>query len=107
MTSGICDVASSPRTAAAVIAWRLRAADSAACAAPDGQLPPCGSHMPDDQHSEHVAVARCQMRSQEVHRQGMNICLLWWCWYRHNVMERHVQLNVMERHVQLKPQSMQ
>ena len=68
------------------------------------------------QHSEHVAVARCQMRSQEVHRQGMNICLQWWCWYRHNVMERHVQLNVMERlvqlnvmerHVQLKPQSTQ
>ena len=36
MTSGICDVASKPMTAAAAMAWRLRDAASAACAAPDG-----------------------------------------------------------------------
>lgn len=74
MTSGICDVASSPRTAAAVIAWRLRAADSAACAAPDEKFPPCGSHMPDE--STFRACCSCQMNSRGLQRQRLNICVM-------------------------------
>lgn len=38
-------MASSPRTAAAVMAWRLRAAASVACAAPDGKFPPYTGHI--------------------------------------------------------------